>query len=136
MKPQIAKPLLAVALALAAGAAMALPMPRTENNVTVLTGGVGEEEQAAMKAAARDYNLRMMFALRAGNYLADVKVTILDARGQPVVDTVSDGPWLYAKLAPGTYTVIADNDGQRQTRKLRIAPSGDQHLAFYWPGNA
>ena len=63
-----------------------------------------------MRNEADHYNVWLIFAEReSGHYVADLKVRIVDARGDAVVDTVVDGPWLLAQLPPGRYRVQVAN---------------------------
>jgi hypothetical protein len=96
--------------------------PETMNGVTYVSGGVGMEEQESLRQMAGDYNLRLTFAARSnGEYLADVKVTILDSKGAEVLKTVADGPMLFARLSPGNYKVITDYGGKEYTRSIRVS---------------
>ena len=45
--------------------------------------------------------------------MTGVKVSVVDAKENAVVDTVSDGPWLLAQVPPGQYKVRT-SDGQEQ----------------------
>jgi len=125
------------ALALAIGfsaAAAALPLPKTENGITYLTGGVGHDESAAMKAAAKDYPLSMVFAGGKHNaYLADIKVTIADHANKALLDTVADGPIMLVKLPPGKYAVTAMKDGEALHRTVRVNAHGERQIVFHWP---
>ena len=99
----------ATAAGVAAAPAEAGAAPR------VVTGGVSEEERdAILRDAASSYNLWLVFAEQgSGHYLANVRVTIADAANRPVVDVVTDGPWLLAQLRPGHYTLRVGNDDVR-----------------------
>ena len=52
------------------------------------------------------FNLKLVFATQGGSYLADVNVRIDDTRGNKLLDTVSDGPWLLVRMAPGRYRMV------------------------------
>jgi len=94
----------AIPLGAAAAPAPAGAAPR------FVTGGVSEEERDAFLRDAAAYNLWLVFAEQGtGNYLANVRVTVADAANRPVVDAVTDGPWLFAQLPPGHYTVRSGN---------------------------
>lgn len=75
--------------------------------VAILSGGVGDASVAEMKQAAKDYNVRLVFSNRRGEYVADVPYTITDARRREVAAGTSDGPLLYLRLPPGRYEVSA-----------------------------
>ncbi len=100
----------------------ALPPAQTQNGITYVTGGIGETESNAMKAAAGHYDLMLTFAERSGAYLADVKVNIADRSGDSVLDLVS-GPILLVDLPAGRYTVRADVEGK---------PIGENHQRRRW----
>ncbi|MBI3145388.1 MAG: carboxypeptidase regulatory-like domain-containing protein [Pseudogulbenkiania sp.] len=130
-------PGLLLALLLGAGPAMAdeteaLPKAQTQGQVAFLSGGIGAEEAEAMKAVRQDYNLQLLFAGKgSGEYLAHVAVVVRNARGDAVLDTVADGPYLYARLPSGQYQVSASYNDQSQTRKVRLGRRSSA-LAFYW----
>lgn len=89
-----------------------------------------------MQQHAKEYNLHLLFAIKSGAYLADVKVTIQNAKGHTVLDAVSDGPWFYAKLAPGKYTVKADVDGKVQARTVTVGKGKSATADMVWSGHA
>jgi hypothetical protein len=112
------------AVAIAIGAALAgvsgaQPFGHREpNGVDWLTGGVTIEERDAMRGVAPDYNLRVVVAVqRTGEYRSDVPISVEDGNGNPVLAVVTDGPWLFARVAPGRYRVRT-GDGQEQTVEI------------------
>jgi hypothetical protein len=109
---------LGAAFATAAGA-QTLIGHRAPNGVAWLSGGVSLEERDALRDVAPDYNLRVVVATSGrGEYRADVPVTVEDRDGNPVLNVVTDGPWLFARVAPGRYRVRT-GDGQEQTVEVR-----------------
>jgi len=90
-------------------------------SVTVVHGGIGIEAREAMQRIQDEYNLRLQFALKgSGEYVSEVKLKISDAKGQSVLETVASGPWLYAKLPNGEYTVTASSGGTTLTQRLAV----------------
>src|SRR5215211_1591192 len=87
---------------------------RTATGIPYLSGGVGLDERDALRAASGEYNLQVTFAQREGNYLSDAHVAIQNATGATILETVPRGPWLFTKLPPGKYAVIADINGKAQ----------------------
>jgi len=135
--PKIATCLAALVLLLACAAhpalAQTLPQPQTQGDVTFVSGGVGEDSQQAMFAVKQDYNLHLLFAKAiAGNYFAMVPVRITDASGAVVLNAVSQGPYLYARLKPGRYTVLAAHRGVPMTKTANVPETGAVDLNFYW----
>lgn len=111
----------------------ALPALQTQQqgNVTFISGGAGDEDRDALKQVENQYNLRLLFAARNGDYLAGVAVTLSDMRGNAVLDTIADGPLFYARVPPGRYRLTVSNQGQSQSRDISIG-NGAVRQDFYW----
>lgn len=108
--------------------------PQTQNDVTFVSGGIGESERNAIQAVKGDYNLTMLFALKgSGEFIADINVRISDAKGNALVETVTDGPYLFVKLMPGDYTVSAEKNGHVMQQKAVVNDRHATSLSFYWP---
>ena len=123
----------AVLLALAGLPALAADeVVMTSGNVNYVSGGVGDDSLQRMTALAKDYNLQLTFAARPGNYLADVKVSIRYARGARVIEAVSDGPLLLARLPPGRYEIVASLEGVSNRQATTVAAAGQRKLVFRW----
>jgi hypothetical protein len=101
------------------------------DDVEYMTGGVGIGERQAMEEMAKGYNLKVVFAKVQGNDLADIPVTIMKPTGEKVLETVANGPWLFAKLPPGQYTVKAIYNGQVRTRTLELGRAMRVAM-FHW----
>jgi hypothetical protein len=98
----------------AVGGAVAMPQSFNYHGTPLLTGGVSEEERDQIRRELGPYNVWLAFVERdTGNYVTGVKVSVTDEKGNAVVDTVADGPWLLAHVPPGRYTVRT-SDGQEQ----------------------
>jgi hypothetical protein len=108
-------------------------MPQRQGDIDFVSGGTSEDDRARLRAMEGDYNMRLMFAVQpSGEYLAGVNVTLIDSRGSKVLDTVSDGPLLFARIPPGRYRITVDSDGRPQTRALDVTAIGVVSQAFYW----
>lgn len=88
--------------------------------IGILSGGVGQDSQEEMRHSARSYNVHVLFATQQGAYLADIPFTVTDHSGKQVAAAVSDGPWLYLKLPPGTYQINAKHHGASQSRQVKV----------------
>jgi hypothetical protein len=112
-----------------------LPPQHEQGKVAFRTGGVGQYEAEAMKAAASKYPLDVEFVKQAAGteeYLAGVDVSILDNAGKPVLKTTTDGPFLLAKLPPGRYTLVAKNDNIPRQRHVTVPARGTDHVVIGW----
>lgn len=108
---------------------------RTDDGIEYVAGGIGVEAQERFNRVARErFNLKLVFSLNEGNYIADVNVAVKDSRGRTVVEEMADGPYLLAKIPPGRYTVTATYDGKTVTRTMQV---GDRLRTAYlrWPSN-
>ncbi|MGQ0751570.1 MAG: T9SS type A sorting domain-containing protein, partial [Betaproteobacteria bacterium] len=110
------------------------PLAAATQGVSFVSGGIGENSVTALKAREREFNLKLVFTLNEGNYLADVGVRITDAAGKLVIEHVTDGPIFMARLPAGAYTMQATYNGKAQTRKLSV---GDRLQTAYlrWPSD-
>ena len=114
-------------------AQQSLPPVQTFGGVSYMTGGVGLDESAAMKAAEKDFTLSLLFAqTKRGEFVSDVTVSIKDKTGKIVLDALSDGPVLLARLPAGAYTVSADYDGKVLVRKVQVEAKGVARAGFVW----
>jgi len=140
MKPTVSRPLAAIlllslstVLTPAFAGESDLPAVKTQGNVTFLSGGIGSDETAAIKAAAPGYALTLQFSSTTGAFLASVTVKITDAGGKVVLDTTAEGPFLLVKLAPGRYTVDAMLDGIDRGTEVTIKAGAPQKRSLIWP---
>lgn len=108
--------------------------PQTQGEVEFVSGGVGGDEQKSMQAMRADYNLHLLFSIKdTGEYVSDVKVHIADSNGHPLMESVSEGPMLFAKLKPGRYKVSVDRDGQVVHKAVKVTDRHKVSLSFTWP---
>lgn len=98
-----------------------------------ISGGVGDEELAAMRSREKEFNLRLLFAEKqTGSYMAGVKVTIESASGGKVLEALADGPLFYTKLPTGNYRITAEANGQKQSRSIAIPKNASREWSVYW----
>jgi len=97
----------------------------------VASGGIGDEERAALQAQARDYSMRLVFSEQNGQYVVADTVSLRRA-GNEVLRLDQVGPLVYAKLPAGQYALTVSYKGVTQTRGVTIgARSADVHIT--WP---
>jgi hypothetical protein len=80
---------------------------KTANNVRYMSGGVGIDERHRMLMNARNYDLKLAFADRRGEFISDVKVVIDDRHGNELVNLTTAGPWMFVDLPTGNYRLKA-----------------------------
>ena len=113
----------------------ALPAEEVQGNISFVSGGVGEDEAAALKRAAARFPLQLQFVQKAwprDEFLADVKVRIRDRSKTVLLDTVSQGPFLLAKLPAGTYQLEAEHEGVVKRQTVVIRAGKHERAVFVW----
>ncbi len=111
-----------------------LMKPQTQNGIEYVSGGVGMDEHKAMRAIQGNYNVHLVFAVKGtGEFVSEVKVKITGAGGKTVLDTVSPGPDLFAKLPPGHYNLVADRDGHVIKESILAPAKHGVSVVLYYP---
>lgn len=54
---------------------------KTTGGIPHVSGGIGKVSLAKMETMARDFNLKLVFALQSSSYVTDVQMVIVDAKG-------------------------------------------------------
>lgn len=112
--------------------AFAQIQPTHDNYVTYISGGIGADEQQAIKTSAHGYNLAVTNANKTGDYVADVNLSIQSRRPGEQINISNTGPLFYAKLPPGDYTLKATAGDQTVVRTIRISSDKLVNLHFVW----
>jgi len=111
----------------------AMPPVQTQGDVTYVSGGIGSDEQHALRSARPNFNLHLLFHEPGGAYLAKIDVVITDDRGVKVLDAFSNGPYFMAKLQPGRYRIsVDDGRGRPQVRQVTVPARGAASASFSW----
>jgi hypothetical protein len=129
----VAAILLGSALLVPIASATSDEVAKASSGVSYVSGGVSTEAIDGLRSMEKEFNLKLVFALNTGAYLADVNVTIDDASNKVLLDTMSEGPWLLAKLPTGNYQVSATYSGSAETRKVAVGSGTLRTVEFRWP---
>lgn len=104
--------------------------PKTAGPIRYVCGGVAEDEQQALNAEARNYNLSLLFTQGPrGEYLADVDVQ-LTRHGKEVASFRADGPRCLIKAPPASYNVIATYQGT--TKRTTVQTGSTRSVQLRW----
>jgi hypothetical protein len=117
-------------------AADMMKTPEMMGEVSYVSGGIGESELEMMQGRAKDYLLEFVFVQKLKQkeeYLADVKVKIQDVHHNVVLETVTEGPYLFLNLPEGRYSVSAEYRGDVKLRNVYINTKKHQKVVFWWP---
>jgi hypothetical protein len=139
MQQAFARAILAAAIGLAAGGAFAqtnTPAQHQQNGIAYINGGVGQDEQNAMRAQRAAYNLQLTFATnQSGAFRSDVQLDIMDAKGTSLLSVPNTGPMFFAKLPPGTYRISAAAEGKTFKRTVKLG-AGAKEMTLHWENDA
>ena len=136
MQRALARAALVLAACFASHAALAAPTPKQQNGISYVNGGIGEDEQSAMRAQRSDYNLLLTFATaQSGAYRSDVQLDIMDTKGNTLLSAANSGPMFYARLPAGTYRISAAAAGKVFKRSVRIG-TAPKEMTLHWENDS
>jgi hypothetical protein len=120
------------AMALYSSCALADNLPEVQHagDIAYISGGIGDEERAALRAVQKDYNLHVLSAGVKGGYVGDAHMVISDSHGQEVIHAIV-GPLFYAKLPPGHYVVTEERHEKSKKQSIVIADK-TVSITFRW----
>lgn len=109
-------------LAMAAEADLTrVPEIHHQNEIAYMSGGIGRDERDAMRFVAGQFNVRLnVVALKTGESLSDVEVSVADSHGKLRLRLRTEGPLLYMRLPRGRYQVTAAYMGAMQTLSVQV----------------
>jgi len=105
---------------------------QTSGGVSYVSGGVGTDSIDRLNSLARDFNLKLVFAMKSGAYVSGVRVAIADAAGKTLLDTTSEGPWFLTKLPAGNYQVVATFEGSALKKQIAVGAAKLRTIDFRW----
>jgi hypothetical protein len=139
-RARIALRMLFGATIVAAALAQAAPadtIPR-EGQMGYLNGGIGKEQADLMRDMSPQFPVRMTFSrhnasLNTDEFVADVRLRVVDGAGRTLDDLPGQGPIFLLRVPQGAYAVEAEHDGEVKTRRFDVVAGRHQELAFSWP---
>ena len=110
-----------------------LKVRNSAQGLKYITAGIGEEEVAAMKRQAKNFTLNLLFSEGVvGRWVTDVNVNIYNEASQLVFRIVAAKNVLYVNLPAGTYTILANNAGQKLRHKVTLEDNVNQKVVLNW----
>src|SRR5690606_17768343 len=120
-----------------ANAAASLPAEQQGQGVTYVTGGIGQDESAAFKAAMPTFPLVVeVYQHNGGNseYSASSKMRLENLRSGQVFHATLEGPFALLRVEPGRYDVQIDLGGKVQHKKIEVKEDSSVHATFVFKG--
>ncbi len=125
--------LLLVAFCQTAQAADVPKVRTTPTGLQFMTGGIGEEDVAIMRRQAKQFTLNLLFSEgTSGRWVTDLNVNIYNEQDALVFRIVGSKPMLYVNLPAGTYTILANNDGQKLRHQFTVEEGVSQRIILNW----
>ncbi len=109
--------------------ALPFPSPAPGQQARTLSAGIGKGD----RTVRRDFSLKLVFARKQGSFTAGVRVTIFDQDGNRVLETFSEGPWLFVDLPEGNYRVVArPESGGGAAGEVEVTAGRQKALYLTW----
>ncbi|KAF3996329.1 hypothetical protein [Glaciimonas immobilis] len=117
------------------GPAAVTVRPRDKDGYIFACGGVGADESAYIKSAAKNYDMMLTFARKDGSFLADIQISIVDLGNKDILHTNCGGPMMLIKFPHlGSYRISATVGDIKLTKTVHMfAKGGNRSFVFEWP---
>ena len=108
------------------------------HGIEYMSGGIGSDEAQLMETVSPRWPATFEFAVKdhkgSADFAAGVHVTVRDSRGTALLDNVvSGGPFMVARLEPGTYEVEARIGSQVLKQSVHVLQGAAAKAVFEWP---
>jgi hypothetical protein len=104
------------------GAIPALPLElMTENGISYISGGIGDEEKEQLIIQEAQFNLRLLLTSTDGAFYSNVRMELKDASGKVLVSIGDAGPYVYLTVPTGAYTVdVTSAKGSAKSTSIKV----------------
>ena len=103
----------------------ALPLEMlTENGVSYISGGIGDEEKEQLKAQETNFNIHVLITGLNGEFVSSVKFRLLSPKGAQIINIEDAGPYVYVKIPAGSYDAEITSNGAVQKIALKVPAKG------------
>lgn len=107
-----------------------LDRPTQAGGMQVVCTGIGST--AREDPRWEDYPLRVEVAGADGQFLGNVEIAF-ERDGQSLIRVSCGGPWVLARLGPGSYTVTATYEGRSTSSPVNVPGEGQGRLILRFP---
>lgn len=106
------------------------------NGVTFVSGGIGADSRDSLAAREKSYNFKLVTTLEgSGSFISGARVILATAKGDKLVEHVTEGPIMLASLPAGTYVMTASFRGLVHTRKFQVRADRLHTEYVRWPAD-
>ncbi len=112
------------------------PILVAPQGVEYMSGGADKDEAAFMAMVSPRWAATFEFGLKNAKLPAPVRVVVHNAsNGDLIMDTLSAGPVMLARLEPGAYDVDVTVGGLTLTQSVSVSIDVPGRAVFNWPSN-
>jgi hypothetical protein len=118
------------------GEAVPLPDAQVSGTTSYVTGGIPYEQLPAFTQARGQYPLNIEVYERDGAknaFTADAGVKLLDRSGTVVLDALTSGPYLWAKVPPGQYRLQTTLNGKMKEQRVAVSNGRSTRAIVVFP---
>lgn len=112
-----------------------IPDTQHSDGIAFITGGVGEEESAAILAEAKQWSLLLELSQienGRGMWIFGAQIKVLNSVQKVIFSAQADGPYMLINLAPGSYQIVGTYQGVEQKRTLTVKADASQKINLFW----
>ncbi len=112
------------------------PILVAQQGVEYMSGGANKDEAAFMAMVSPRWAATFEFGLKNARLPAPVRVVVHNAsNGDLIMDALSSGPVMLARLELGAYDVDVTVGGLTLTQSVSVSIDVPGHAVFNWPSN-
>ena len=110
-----------------------LSKPKKFEHTIYLSGGVTDEDAAAIKKRGPDFGLQLFLSADHKPVApGEVTIKILNISGDTIINSVADGPLFFVKVDGGRYTLILDRGGDVKEKTFDLIGRRFGQVSFDW----
>jgi hypothetical protein len=112
-----------------------IPPSQHSQGISYISGGVGEEETAAILAESKQWPVLLELSQLEngrGVWIFGANIKIINIQKQVVFNAQADGPYMLINLEPGDYAIEANYQGVEQKRALSVKVNTFQKISLFW----
>jgi len=132
MKPLFAFIGLALLLNISTSTAFAATIKHSSKGFAYTTGGIGDEDIAALKRNQKQFNLHLVFSIGDGEAATNVDVRIFDKNKQLIYRLLGALPRLNIRLPADRYGIVATLNGKNQSHHFTLEEEKAKRVILHW----
>lgn len=114
--------------------ALPVDVMTSSNGIRYISGGISDETREELKYKESQFNIKVLLTEESGAFISDATVNLIDASGNSILQVANSGPYFYAAVPAGTYTVEATQGGVSKKATLNAKSSGTAKTHLRFPG--